>query len=606
MRGLPLLLSLFTLSLAADDAALRRKIEGSLVPAVPIEGLRGPSLEERMRELGVPALSYAIVDGGRVVTAVAHGIADRESGRPASPETLFQAASISKPVTAMAVLDLVERGTLRLDEPVNSILTTWKLPENELTAKTPVTLRLLLSHSAGTTVHGFPGYARDEAQPTVAQILSGQPPANTKPVVVDLAPDTKFRYSGGGTTITQAVLVDRTGLPFPTLMRRTILDPLGMRASTYEQPLPSARHRSAATAYDLGGREVDGKWHVYPEMAAAGLWTTPSELARVVIEMQNALAGRPTRVLSIDAVRHMLRARFDSGPGEGMGLGFGVLDRSGHSYFAHSGSNEGYRATLIGSMEGGRGLVVMTNSDNGGRLMMQLLNTVGAAYEWPGYSQTPLATRAVTDTEIAQLEGRYRLPSGEVVAIRRSGESFEVLDLTAGWQKLHPVEGGTFARADRAIRYRLEGSGLAVIDNPAAPKPNVREGARLDAKEPMTAEELLSAGRIDEARSAYREQFRSAPDKYKQPALSRTAYGYFFAGRREQGVTLLELSTELHPTSAEAWHDLGEGLLLAGQDGRARAAFEEALRRIDADAEVTAERREVLRKSVLKRLSKPR
>ncbi|HEX7708857.1 MAG TPA: serine hydrolase domain-containing protein [Thermoanaerobaculia bacterium] len=233
MRRMPaLLLSLLlTFAAAADDSLKRARIEANLVTTVAIEGVAGPSLLEQMRELGVPAVSYAIIENGRVVTAVAHGVADLQSGRPATPDTLFQAASISKPVTAMAVLDLVEEGKLRLDDPVNSMLRSWRLPENELTAATPVTLRLLLSHSAGTTVHGFPGYAIDAPRPTLAQILSGEPPANTVAVQVDLAPDTKFRYSGGGTTLAQAVLIDRSGLTFPELMRRTVLGPLGMRSS---------------------------------------------------------------------------------------------------------------------------------------------------------------------------------------------------------------------------------------------------------------------------------------------------------------------------------------------------------------------------------------
>lgn len=123
------------------------------------------------------------------------------------------------------------------------------LPENELTAATPVTLRLLLSHMAGTTVHGFPCYTHDAQMPTLAQILEGQPPANTRAVVVDLAPNTKPRYSGGGTTVAQAALVDHLRLPFPDLMRRTVLQPLGMTSSTYEQPLPWSRRAEAATAY---------------------------------------------------------------------------------------------------------------------------------------------------------------------------------------------------------------------------------------------------------------------------------------------------------------------------------------------------------------------
>ncbi|HEX8154459.1 MAG TPA: serine hydrolase domain-containing protein, partial [Thermoanaerobaculia bacterium] len=243
-----LLLLLPTLAFA--DA--KRAIETNLATTVAIAGVPGKPLEARMKELGVPAVSYAVVEDGKVVLAAAYGDADIASGRRATPNTLFQAASISKPVTAMAVMELAERGTLSLDAPVNSLLQSWKLPDNDLTAATPVTLRMLLSHSAGTTVHGFRGYARDEQRPSLVQILNGQPPANSPAVVVDIPPNTQFRYSGGGTTIVQQALVDRTSLAFPDFMRRTVLQPLGMSASTYEQPLPAARHSIAATGYALG------------------------------------------------------------------------------------------------------------------------------------------------------------------------------------------------------------------------------------------------------------------------------------------------------------------------------------------------------------------
>jgi len=574
MRKLLLVLLLPILAFA-DDPARRRAIEANLGTPVAIEGVQGKPLAERMKELGVPAISFAVVENGEIVLAAAYGEADVASHRKATPSTLFQAASISKPVTALAVLDLVERGKLSLDTPVNSILRTWKLPENELTAATPITLRLLLSHSAGTTVHGFPGYAMNEERPKVVQILEGKAPANTAPIVVDLAPNTKFRYSGGGTTVTQLALIDHTSLPFPDFMRRTVLTPLDMTRSTYQQPLPAPRRTEAATAYNLGMREVGGKFHVYPEMAAAGLWTTPTDLAKVIIELQNAMAGRATKLLSIDAARHMLTPRFPIAPTVGMGIGMAVQEQGGARYFTHTGSNEGFRAVLIGSMDGSRGAVVMGNSDSSGALTQELVNTIAREYGWPGYGNTPL--KVGTLANIDQWPGRYQLESEEVIAIRRAGESLEVLDATTGWQKLYPMTDGALARADRKLRYELDAEGLVLIGN----RRNATK--RLAADAPLTGDELLSAGRIEEALAAYRAEFAKDPKSLPEQGLNAAGYTFLSTGRMEQALALLRLNTELYPDSANTYDSYAEALIAAGRTAEAIAVTEEMLRRIEAN-----------------------
>ncbi|HEV2736696.1 MAG TPA: serine hydrolase domain-containing protein, partial [Longimicrobiaceae bacterium] len=291
-----------------EVAARIGRIERSLLPPVRIQGRTHTpdTLEERIRHQRVPAVSIALVHDGEIQWTRAYGVADVESGRAATPATLFQAASMSKPVAAMGALALVQEGKLALDEAVNDRLTSWKVPANELTAKAPVTLRGLLTHSAGLTVHGFPGYAAGAAVPTLVQVLDGAKPANTAAVRVDVQPGTRWRYAGGGTTVMQLLMQDVTGQPFPALMRARVLGPLGMEASTYQQPLPPVRAAQAATAYKPDGTPVPGRYHAYPEMAAAGLWTTPSDLARWIIGVQRALAGRSSAVLSRGTAAAML------------------------------------------------------------------------------------------------------------------------------------------------------------------------------------------------------------------------------------------------------------------------------------------------------------
>ncbi|HEX8170254.1 MAG TPA: serine hydrolase domain-containing protein [Thermoanaerobaculia bacterium] len=530
------LLLLLTLPAAAQT---QQAIEQNLGTPVPIEGVSGPTLEQRMKELGVAAISYAVVEDGRVVLAAARGLADIESGRRATTSTLFQAASISKPVTAMAVMDLVERGQLPLEAPVNSLLRTWKLPDNELTAKTPVTLRMLLSHSGGTTVHGFPGYATDQKLPTLIEILNGTPPANTTAIVVDLPPNTRQRYSGGGIEVVQQVLHDQFATPFPELMRRTVLAPLGMRRSTYEQPLPRARRDEAATAYRLGPTELRGKWHIYPENAAAGLWTTPAELAQTIIEMQDALAGRPTRVLSTDAAWHMLKRRFPPGDIPPIGIGFFLEEHDGVPYFSHGGYNEGFLSQLMATRDGRQGAVVMTNSDGGSILLWDLLAAIAREYRWPGFSPKPLHPVSVSAAEADRVIGRYESESGEVISIRRRGDALQVLDVTTGWHTLYAIEGGLFARNDRNVRYAKEGDALLVIENEKRTTAHA-----LPADAPIRADELLGERRLEEALAAYRAEF--AAGRLPERVLDERAAAMIEAARPAEALALFGLNAELY------------------------------------------------------------
>ncbi len=240
----------------------------------------------QMAQRQIRGLSLAIIQNGKIVLAKAWGVTDDGSHAPVTPATLFQAGSISKPVSALGALHLVEAGKLSLDADVNGYLTTWKVPGNSFTATEKVTLRRLLSHSAGMTVHGFPGYDVSVGMPPLVQVLDGTPPANTPAIRVDTTPGAIWRYSGGGFTVMQQMVIDVTGQPFPRFMQETVLGPIGMTASSFEQPQPPARAALTAAGYYADRTPVRGRWHLYPEMAAAGLWTTPTDLAKFAIEIQ--------------------------------------------------------------------------------------------------------------------------------------------------------------------------------------------------------------------------------------------------------------------------------------------------------------------------------
>lgn len=369
---------------SADNAERIRRIEEN-VAVISVGENKPPiklSLQQVMDAYKIPGLSIAIIDDFQVVSAKGYGFIATGSSTPVTTKTLFQAGSISKPVAATAALAMVEQGKLALDENVNVKLKTWKVPDNEFTQKEKVTLRRLMSHTAGLTVHGFPGYDVDASLPTVVQVLNGEKPANTEPVRVDIVPGTKFRYSGGGVTIEQLLMMDVSGKAFPALLRETVLDRIGMADSSYEQPLPATRAAATACGTSGDGKAVHGKWHIYPEMAAAGLWTTPTDLARFAIEIALSRNGKSNRILSQKMTNEMLTPVLEQ-----VGLGF-FLDKDKPGQFGHNGADHGFQALLTMNANTGKGLVIMGNSDNFLSMGDDILAAVAREFDW-NYKSSP-------------------------------------------------------------------------------------------------------------------------------------------------------------------------------------------------------------------------
>jgi CubicO group peptidase (beta-lactamase class C family) len=391
------------------------RVEQNLVPSVRIKGHQPSKLNERMEKLHVPGVSVAVIDNYQIAWVKAYGLADAETGTSVTVDTLFQAGSVSKPVSALASLKLVEQGVLDLDRNVNDQLTSWKVPDNKFTKEHPVDLRSLLSHTGGLTVHGFPGYAVGGPIPTVPQILDGVKPANTQPVRVNKVPGNGFRYAGGGTTIAQLLLVDVTGRPFPDLLHDTVLEPLGMSSSTYEQPLPERLWSRAATGHKTDGKPVAGRWHIYPEMAAAGLWTTPSDVARYAIEIQLAHQGKSHKVLNRETVDQMLTPQ-GGGP---VGLGPFLEGEGASKRFAHGGSDEGFICQFVAYTDRGQGAVVMTNSDSGGTMAREVVNAIALVYGWPDYLAPEREAANVDPKVIDRYLGNYDLGLMGTVKVRR-------------------------------------------------------------------------------------------------------------------------------------------------------------------------------------------
>jgi CubicO group peptidase (beta-lactamase class C family) len=468
---------------AADSHVNHRaRIEAATWPlGFPGPDQRQLKLLEWMQLFHVPGLSIAVIDDFKIAWTAQYGVADMASRRPVDESTLFQAASISKSVNAFGQLRLVDEGKLSLDEPVDRWLKSWTIPENEFTRQAPVTLREILSHTAGFTVHGFDGYQRGAPLPSVRQILNGAPPANTPPVTVAFAPGTKFEYSGGGILVSQLLLTDVTGASYAGWMLRNVLKPIGMKSSTFDNPPSGNLLARTATGYRGDAAEVEGGgWFLYPEMAAAGLWTTPRDLATFGIEVMRALRGESS-LLSRNAAEQMLTEQKD-----GSALGFMVRSASGE--FGHTGSDDGFRAMLV-CFRDGRGAVVMSNSDLGTYVEQRVLAAIAREYHWnyadgSGQSFADVvftltmhdgARSALEITRRAMADPKPSLPHGKRVALNAAYGLFDArrwndvlmlldyqLELTPNDDNVYELQSraldalGRHDEALRAVKHALE------------------------------------------------------------------------------------------------------------------------------------------------------
>lgn len=362
---------------SADHDDPVKNIENSLIPITSDGSSIHQTILERMQVLGIPGVSIAVFDSGHIVWAKGYGLRDPERSLPVDTSTLFQAASVSKPLASAAMFKLVENNSLSLDEDVNLKLKGWKVPDNQYTTTEKVTLRRIVSHMAGLGVHGFTGYKLKDTLPTLPQILEGTSPANSAPVRVIALPGKKETYSGGAFTVMQLLMEETTAKPFGQLMQEWVFDPVGMIHSTYDMPLPAAKDSLAARGYDENKKQVEGGYHLFPEMAATGLWSTAPDLARFMLNVGNSYRGN-NGLLRQASVQTM----FTKAP-TGGGYGFALDGKDSTLFFWHSGSNAGYTAYAVSFEQIGRGVVIMTNSKNGMPLIHELLRAISLEYRWP-------------------------------------------------------------------------------------------------------------------------------------------------------------------------------------------------------------------------------
>jgi CubicO group peptidase (beta-lactamase class C family) len=379
------------------------RVETSLSGGLVIDG-KMYTLSERMKHYNVSGLSVAVIDNYQIVWAKGYDYADKKEGRKVTANTMFEPGSISKSLNAVGILYLAQQGKLDLYQDINHYLVNWKYPYDTVSHGKKITTAQLLSHTAGLGVHGFPGYQRDSAIATVTDILDGRPPSNTEAVRSLAEPGTGPRYSGGGILITQQMLIDLTKQRYEQYMYEHVLRPLGMTNSSYNQPPAVSQRKNLATGYKSNGNEVPGKYFVYPEKAAAGLWTTPTDICKYILEMQQAYRGKSSKVLNQEMVKlHVTPYKND------VAMGTFIQNRNGEKYFDHTASNEGFSGLFIGGLTNGKGAAIFVNSDDA-TICFELVNTIALVYNWAGFKKPEqITTVPVNDTITSKYVGEYIL-----------------------------------------------------------------------------------------------------------------------------------------------------------------------------------------------------
>lgn len=398
-----------------------KQVENNISGWVQIEGVKSVwTLPERVQFYHVNGLSIAVIHNYKLDWAKGYGWADSAKQVPVTTQTIFQAASISKSINAVGVLKLAQEKKLNIHEDINHYLKSWHLPESNFTADKKVTVYNLLNHTGGLNVHGFLGYQKGDSLPSIVQILNGENPTNSEAIRSQAVPGTKVEYSGGGIEISQLIVMDITHEPYDKYQWNEVLKPFGMNNSFYTQSVPKNKTALLATGYDTNGKEIRGKYHIYPELAAAGLWTNPTDLSKFIIETQLSCQGKSNKVLSQTMTKEMLT------PFKGNDAGLGVfIDSIGNrKYFQHGGANEGFRCQYFASVTGGDGIVVMVNSDQDG-ILRDVINSVAQAYNWKDfYKPQKRKTVNVPDDILKRYVGNYFLNQINISVFKKGNNLF--------------------------------------------------------------------------------------------------------------------------------------------------------------------------------------
>lgn len=555
-----------------------QKVETGLSTPIYIEGDSTWTIEERMEHYGVPGVSIAVINNGEIEWTKVYGVMDKKSKSPVTEKTLFQAASISKPVTAYGALTLVEQKKVTLDEDINSFLKSWKLEENEFTKEKKVTLKNLINHSAGVTVHGFLGYSSDLPVPTLVQVLNGTSPANSGPSVVNKVPEESFRYSGGGYNIVQQMIMDIEGKSFPEVMNELVLEPLEMNNSTYNQPLKGEQLTLAATGYLPDGSMVKGKRHTYPEMAPAGLWTNAEDLAKFAVNIQKTLKGNSKIGLSKDMTSKMLTPFVE----DFIGLGIFIIKRKDEIYFGHGGWNEGFSSEMIAHKDKGYGVVILTNA-NQPDFISELIRSVALTYNWDDFVPT-YKKMEIEPSTIAEISGRYRIFDNLPSEIYEKDKLLFLKNtLTEESIELVKISDSTYVtiESDRLIQFKpnSENTTINMLRVDINDGTIVSTFAKIDTDEKIPVDFLLE-GNYEESLEAYSSVMEQDPNNLvvNEDNLNRLGYRFLSQAKTKLAHDIFKVNMTLYPESFNVYDSYAEACMELGEIDLAVENYNKSLR----------------------------
>lgn len=502
---------LFVGQVSAQETSLNNRIkavENNLIPFVPVKGFEGWNILERMDYYNVPGVSIAVIKDYKIDWAKSYGLQDTLQKILVTNETMFSAGSISKFVMAVTALKLVDDGKIELEKPINNYLTSWKIGENDFTKNTPISLRMLLSHSAGTSQSSYFGFTPLQPLPTIVEILNGAKISGTRPVVVNSEPNKEFRYSGGGSMIAQLALMDITKQSFSDLTQQIIFDKLGMNNSTFEQPLPSKFTKQSSWAYSSASW-FKGMPYVYPQQAAAGLYTTPTDLAKFFIDVQKSYLGKG-EILSQPMAMKMLSPQQNVSDGsykEQIGIGPFLIQRTDNTdlngvYFEFTGVNAGFLAYGIGSITNGNGAIIMLNSgDDVNGLGKEIRRSIAKVYNWTNFLPAEIQPIGLTDNELDNFVGRYRMGIDEVLYLRKE-KNYLVENINEGKDiYCFPISKDTIVFTDYNIKgffIRDDKGEVIGLQNIYQDKPMLKM-----KNDEFSPSEYLKMKKYDEAKKAF-------------------------------------------------------------------------------------------------------
>lgn len=585
---------LFTLTLIAVQAFAQSKkvqdrilqVENNLIPYVPVQSFKGWNILDRMKDYKVPGLSIAVIKDYKIDWAKSYGLADTIKKIPVTTETMFSAGSISKFLMAVTALKMVENGQIELEKPINNYLTSWKIAENDYTKKTPITLRMLLSHSAGTSQTSYFGFTPTQPLPTIVEILSGAKISETRPVVVNSEPNAAFRYSGGGSMIAQLALMDVSKKSFSNLTQEILFEKLGMKNSTFEQPVPSKFVKQCSWAYSAASW-FKGMPYVYPQQAAAGLYTTPTDLAKFFIDIQNSYLGKG-KILSQATTIKMLTAQqnvSDGGYKEQIGIGPFLIQRTDNKdpkgvYFEFTGVNAGFLAYGMASVEGGNGVIIMLNSgDDQNGIGKEIRRAVAKVYNWANFLPTEIKPINMSDTELGKFVGRYRMSTNEVLYLRKEKNYLVETINESGNIYCFPVSKDTIVFADFNIKgffKRNENGEVIGLQNIYQEKPMLKM-----KDNEFSPNEYLNQKKYDEAKKAF------AAMNMNEGQITYLAYDLMNKKPLNAVAvkTILDLAAEQHPNSSMVYSRWGDYYLKLNDKPNAIKSYQKALELDPNDAQ---------------------